>query len=136
MAEWLKAHAWKACVRETVPWVRIPLSPPVKEFSYFLTSRQGGFLRHRANPKSPFGFFPGLVPFYSAMRIHYRRTSAGGTDSIVTHLARGPCERDHMPSKNWQLSLRELGRISAFSFFDWKTSERRLAADIETAPVH
>ncbi len=28
MAEWLKAHAWKACVRETVPWVRIPLSPP------------------------------------------------------------------------------------------------------------
>ena len=28
MAEWLKAHAWKACVRETVPWVRIPLPPP------------------------------------------------------------------------------------------------------------
>jgi hypothetical protein len=36
MAEWLKAHAWKACVRETVPWVRIPLSPPtgrVRRFS-------------------------------------------------------------------------------------------------------
>src|ERR1700694_2836640 len=30
MAEWLKAHAWKACVRETVPWVRIPLSPPLQ----------------------------------------------------------------------------------------------------------
>src|SRR5215208_6725226 len=28
MAEWFKAHAWKACVRETVPRVRIPLSPP------------------------------------------------------------------------------------------------------------
>src|SRR6185437_1450187 len=28
MAEWLKAHAWKACIRETVSWVRIPLSPP------------------------------------------------------------------------------------------------------------
>ena len=28
MAEWLKAHAWKACVRESVPWVRIPLPPP------------------------------------------------------------------------------------------------------------
>ena len=27
MAEWSKAHAWKACVRETGPWVRIPLSP-------------------------------------------------------------------------------------------------------------
>src|SRR6476469_4319827 len=35
MAEWLKAHAWKACVRETVPWVRIPLSPPrCSEISY------------------------------------------------------------------------------------------------------
>jgi pimeloyl-ACP methyl ester carboxylesterase len=31
MAEWLKAHAWKACVRETVPWVRIPLSPPAAQ---------------------------------------------------------------------------------------------------------
>jgi hypothetical protein len=29
VAEWLKAHAWKVCVRETVPRVRIPLSPPV-----------------------------------------------------------------------------------------------------------
>src|SRR5580658_2153245 len=28
MAERLKAHAWKACVRASVPWVRIPLSPP------------------------------------------------------------------------------------------------------------
>src|SRR5437870_10851847 len=28
MAEWLKAHAWKACIRETVSWVRIPLPPP------------------------------------------------------------------------------------------------------------
>ena len=28
MSEWLKEHAWKACVRATVPWVRIPSSPP------------------------------------------------------------------------------------------------------------
>src|SRR5690242_7667840 len=28
VAEWLKAHAWKACIRETVSWVRIPLPPP------------------------------------------------------------------------------------------------------------
>ena len=27
MSEWLKEHAWKACVRVTVPRVRIPLSP-------------------------------------------------------------------------------------------------------------
>ena len=33
MAERLKAHAWKACVRESVPWVRIPLPPPEKRLS-------------------------------------------------------------------------------------------------------
>ncbi len=27
MQEWLNWHAWKACVRATVPWVRIPPSP-------------------------------------------------------------------------------------------------------------
>ena len=35
MAERLKAHAWKACVRESVPWVRIPLSPPDPIFRIF-----------------------------------------------------------------------------------------------------
>jgi hypothetical protein len=38
MAEWLKAHAWKACVRETVPWVRIPLSPPYWTKSPYLSA--------------------------------------------------------------------------------------------------
>ena len=28
MSEWLKEHAWKACLREIVTWVRIPPSPP------------------------------------------------------------------------------------------------------------
>src|SRR5205085_7733696 len=28
MAEWLKAHAWKACIGETLSRVRIPVSPP------------------------------------------------------------------------------------------------------------
>src|ERR1022692_3118753 len=32
MAEWLKAHAWKACLGETLTWVRIPLSPPASLF--------------------------------------------------------------------------------------------------------
>ena len=27
VSEWLKEHAWKACVRESVPWVRIPPFP-------------------------------------------------------------------------------------------------------------
>ena len=29
MAEWSKAHAWKACKGETLSWVRIPFSPPL-----------------------------------------------------------------------------------------------------------
>src|SRR5690606_25302912 len=33
VAEWLKAHAWNACIRETVSRVRIPLSPPVSTAS-------------------------------------------------------------------------------------------------------
>ena len=28
MSEWLKEHAWKVCMRETVSRVRIPLSLP------------------------------------------------------------------------------------------------------------
>jgi hypothetical protein len=28
VSEWLKEHAWKACVGEILPWVRIPPSPP------------------------------------------------------------------------------------------------------------
>ena len=28
LSEWLKEHAWKACVPERVPRVRIPHSPP------------------------------------------------------------------------------------------------------------
>ena len=39
MAEWLKAHAWKACILERVSRVRIPVSPPC--FQY---------LRHRHSP--------------------------------------------------------------------------------------
>ena len=30
MAEWFKAHAWKACIGETLSWVRIPFSPPLE----------------------------------------------------------------------------------------------------------
>jgi hypothetical protein len=37
MAEWLKAHAWKACIRETVSWVRIPLPPPRTKSLIYLT---------------------------------------------------------------------------------------------------
>jgi hypothetical protein len=33
VAEWLKAHAWKVCIRETVSRVRIPLPPPALSMS-------------------------------------------------------------------------------------------------------
>src|SRR3977135_4090258 len=49
MAEWLKAHAWKACIRETVSWVRIPLPPPLIKcmiLLVFLHSKRRKFLRH------------------------------------------------------------------------------------------
>src|SRR5262245_51007785 len=29
VAEWFKAHAWNACIGETLSGVRIPLSPPI-----------------------------------------------------------------------------------------------------------
>jgi hypothetical protein len=43
VAEWLKAHAWKVCMRETVSRVRIPLPPPTRprpKFSVALQARK------------------------------------------------------------------------------------------------
>lgn len=34
MSEWLKEHAWKACMCESASGVRIPLSPPFKSFNF------------------------------------------------------------------------------------------------------
>ena len=39
VAEWLKAHAWKVCIRETVSRVRIPLSPPAVPLKSLLLLR-------------------------------------------------------------------------------------------------
>ena len=42
--EWLNWQHWKCCVRETVPWVRIPPSPPdqsaVASFQFSVSSCQ------------------------------------------------------------------------------------------------
>jgi hypothetical protein len=48
MAEWLKAHAWKACIRESVSWVRIPLSPPNHAASGRYEADQCGSKQFRA----------------------------------------------------------------------------------------
>src|SRR6202158_3160082 len=36
VSERFKEHAWKACVGETQPWVRIPPSPPYPRKSYLI----------------------------------------------------------------------------------------------------
>jgi hypothetical protein len=62
MAEWSIAHAWKACVGETLPWVRIPLSPPPayaraqSSASYGVVSRRS---RVAAKARQP---VPKIVP--------------------------------------------------------------------------
>ena len=44
VAEWLKAHAWKACKRETVSGVRIPSSPHTKIRNPCISIIYKGFL--------------------------------------------------------------------------------------------
>src|SRR6202051_4342133 len=50
MAEWLKAHAWKACLGEPLTWSPIPLSPP-------FTST----IENLAQPRGISRSIPGLV---------------------------------------------------------------------------
>src|SRR5262249_22183857 len=74
MAEWLKAHAWKACIRATVSWVRIPLPPPtdgrrhpspapfpaffhVRSCSYCERTCPSPFTTDRSRPRPVGGFF-------------------------------------------------------------------------------
>ena len=40
--EWLNWQHWKCCERETVPWVRIPPSPPY-DFGFRISDSNGGF---------------------------------------------------------------------------------------------
>ena len=78
MAEWLKAHAWKACVRETVPWVRIPLSPPSAQ----------NFLRHTtlwARPcwSDPAASLPGRASAWENEGLNQERSRPRGAVLIV-----------------------------------------------------
>ena len=70
MAEWLKAHAWKACVRETVPWVRIPLSPPEHRFKAFHLIPISAINRSNNNPLQR-----GWVPLRFTLDRHISRLS-------------------------------------------------------------
>ncbi len=50
MSEWLKEHAWKACVGEILPRVRIPLSPPVSASRF--SSVISAFCSQKRTPSS------------------------------------------------------------------------------------
>src|SRR5262249_48988723 len=69
MAEWLKAHAWKACIRETVSWVRIPLPPPERSSLLFATV-------HKA---SIFPVLFGDRRLYVSVGVRYNPTNCCGT---------------------------------------------------------
>src|SRR6185312_15451251 len=64
MAERLKAHAWKACLGETLTWVRIPLSPPAKSKTYACHQ-----VRQRAAHFSLAQFSPGIGTYRTSPRI-------------------------------------------------------------------
>ena len=52
VAEWLKAHAWKACIRETVSRVRIPLPPPPRKPKGFSAPHRARQFPNNGNPNS------------------------------------------------------------------------------------
>src|SRR5579872_859517 len=97
MAEWLKAHAWKACLGETLTWVRIPLSPPsplpvktievprcTRDFACGLRRPQCG---SSSNPTSPFIPDPqGLTAFRAGPIIRHpvQRTQVM-IDTTISH---------------------------------------------------
>src|SRR5579862_5107571 len=97
MAEWLKAHAWKACLGETLTWVRIPLSPPsplpvktievprcARDFVCWLRRPQCG---SSSNPTSPFIPDPqGLTAFRAGPIIRHpvQRTQVM-IDTTISH---------------------------------------------------
>lgn len=87
VAEWLKAHAWNACIRETVSGVRIPLPPPsslgvwVHESTAIQNGRPWRPFRLASEPKTPLGEANSgqLDPFsqvaFRGLRMHVRRAT-------------------------------------------------------------
>ena len=53
VAEWLKAHAWKVCIRATVSRVRIPLPPPSLPFKRLAPLQFFRFARRSAPTSTP-----------------------------------------------------------------------------------
>lgn len=67
VAEWLKAHAWKVCLRETVTRVRIPLSPPAPSEPYKPLKFNGYYPHHQI--AVPHGGAPKIAQFEIPRRL-------------------------------------------------------------------
>ena len=88
MSEWLKEHAWKACVGETLPRVRIPLSPPVHK--QLNTDYLVHVILPRVGPLT-IGAFVGLLARNQAAVLHCITECHTGTcgNQTVAHLPIG-----------------------------------------------
>src|SRR4051794_5812604 len=81
MAEWLKAHAWKACLGETLTWVRIPLSPP----SFLHLAPDQVDTDQGTNPSRAF-ILTALTRMMPRDSHEAERLSRGGIDQLLTWL--------------------------------------------------
>src|SRR5918993_1491953 len=77
MSERLKEHAWKACVGETLPWVRIPLSPPTPQHKHI-----GCFRDFTAYPRS-----------VRVVGLHGGRLRRGATRGVGLRVSRSSIRR-------------------------------------------
>ena len=89
VAEWSIAHAWKACVRESVPRVRIPLCPPPGPPLDARSAGAGKYLRHCAalepgqrSWRVSARLLPGQTPHHYRSRLLFREAS---------RVSAGPC---------------------------------------------
>ena len=83
VAEWLKAHAWKVCIRETVSRVRIPLPPPVHPLKLTVTTLKLGntfwFPRHSQFATEPLRLPRARKLVSDSLASRSDRTSFSGT---------------------------------------------------------
>ena len=75
VAEWLKAHAWNACIGETLSRVRIPLSPPLRAGYCLNHSLDAPYPEHKGGDQQPCSRTPNprAVPKQSEDRLQSRR---------------------------------------------------------------
>jgi hypothetical protein len=115
MSEWLKEHAWKACVGETLPRVRIPLSPPTSSPpARSLAARAVSRLR-AARSRSPLSARIPLSPLSATPRARFCYEFRGfRTRGDSLSIPRG------IVNKTWRsLDVARLGDIAEhFSVFE------------------